>query len=745
MQLISLQKDTVDRILELYNPADKVVCEFKAPTGSGKTLMASYFISKMIEEHQEDNFIFVIATPSSSSLPLFFEQKINKYKVDLPYSKFEIEYIQSPSSKSDKSESIDKIVPQKNKVYIFGKSSFGRGRILSEYKIIDDFVLSAIDKGYKLIYIRDEAHIGGENKDNSQEAVNFEELMNNNASFVLRMTATPNMGDLHTKKVILKESELNNPLLNEGKYLLKTHPIFLLDKDLEDTEILNDAISKFKNIKKEYEELNIGIHPAMLIQVDNSSLKNKEKAQTFEKNLSSIKTELKNAGLKWVQYFGDSDKDSNRVYESNFTLEDITENNNEIDVIIFKIGPATGWDIPRACMLLQLRDVSSVNLNIQTIGRIKRNPYPNLEKNDITDKYYIYSNVEDCDKDTKIYNYELKEEYSKETFLSISISNKKDLTDNRPQPEFTDKLDRYLEENKNFIIQELKYSFEQEKEQVIKYKKVINRVGAKKIYTTISNPFIFLRDYKRKIIANKPIYEKIEGSIEKFAENLNIQKEFIFTILFENKRKNEILDLINQTKEFRPIYKVNEEFYDPKSYIEIYNSEKEDEKISSKKEYLFKINEDREISNRQPLDSKGPEHVVFEKLDEFIIDCENVKLWAKNLTSSNIFGEYLDDVNNIRKSYFDFILKFENGFYLYIEVKGIPDINENKTKLLEKAYKDYFEQNSKDLFSHKLAICVWKVDDQGQIKSSVYYDRNTIKEDLNVLNVENLLNTISNL
>ena len=741
MQLISLQKDTVNKILDLYNPENKIVCEFKAPTGSGKTLMASYFISKMIEEHNEDNFIFVIATPSSSSLPLFFEQKINKYKVDLPYSKFEVEYIQSPSSsKTDKNESIDKTVPEKNKVYIFGKSSFGKGRILSEYKIIDDFILSAKDKGYKLIYIRDEAHIGGEQEDKGQEAVNFENLMNTNASFVLKMTATPNMKDQNTKKIFLKESDLNDESLNEGKYLLKTNLVSLLDKDIEDREILSHAISKFKDIKKEYEELNIGIHPAMLIQVDNNS-SNKEKAKIFEDNLSVIKQQLQNAGLKWVQYFGNNDKDSNRVYKDNFTLDDITKNNNEIDVVIFKIGPATGWDIPRACMLLQLRNISSVSLNIQTIGRIKRNPYPNLEKNPITDKYYIYSNAKDCDLDLKPYNYQVQEKYQNEHFLSIHILNRKELINQKPQSEFIKKLDIYLKENENFIIQEFKEFFIEEGQ---KYKKVINKVGIKEIYTTISNPFIFLRDYKRKVITNKSIYYKIKETVEIFAKKIKVQKEFIFTILFENKRKNEILDLINQTIEFRPIYKINEEFYDPKSYIEIYDSNKEDEKISSKKEYLFKINEDTETLNRQPLDSKGPEHFVFEKLDDFISNCENVKLWAKNLTSSNIFGEYLDDFNNIRKSYFDFVLKFANRFYLYIEVKGIPDINENKTKYLEKSYIDYFKTKN-ELFSHKLAICVWRVDNKKQIKSSVYYDKNTIKEDLNLLTAEELLKIIPNL
>src|SRR5574344_570452 len=110
MELTSLQKHAVEQILQLYKPDSKVICEFKAPTGSGKTLMASFFISSMLERNQDVKLIFVIATPSSSSLPFFFEQKINQYKVDLPFSKFDVEYIQSPSStKNDKTESIQKI------------------------------------------------------------------------------------------------------------------------------------------------------------------------------------------------------------------------------------------------------------------------------------------------------------------------------------------------------------------------------------------------------------------------------------------------------------------------------------------------------------------------------------------------------------------------------------------------------------------------------------------------------------
>ena len=120
MELTSIQAKAVEEIYSHFSPVEKTRVDFKSPTGSGKTLMASWLISFIIERNPDENFIFVIATPSSSSLPFFFEQKINLYKKDLPYSKFEVEYIESPSSKTDAglNEQTPKIKLVRNKVYI---------------------------------------------------------------------------------------------------------------------------------------------------------------------------------------------------------------------------------------------------------------------------------------------------------------------------------------------------------------------------------------------------------------------------------------------------------------------------------------------------------------------------------------------------------------------------------------------------------------------------------------------------
>ena len=50
------------------------------------------------------------------------------------------------------------------------------------------------------------------------------------------------------------------------------------------------------------------------------------------------------------------------------------ENSSTIDIIIFKMVITEGWDIPRACMLFQMRDSQSKQLDEQVMGRVRRNP-----------------------------------------------------------------------------------------------------------------------------------------------------------------------------------------------------------------------------------------------------------------------------------------------------------------------------------------------------------------------------------
>ncbi len=755
MQLTSIQSRAVEQILSYYNSSAIVKVDFKSPTGSGKTLMATYFVSSLIDRNPNDQFVFVIATPSSSSLPFFFEQKINLYKKDLPFSKFDVEYIESPSSsKADNTESTPKIFPKINKVYIFGKSTFGKGRIFTERNIIDDFVKIINTKGYHLIYIRDEAHIGGKIS-SDEETKRFEDLMQNNAHFVINMTATPDY-KADTIKVIIKESELNDRRINDDKWLLKTSLIPLLNRDISDDDLLSDAIMQFKEIKNEYiklESQGVFIRPTMLIQVDNEPSKQPEKKGFFN-SIEKIKITLTNNGISWIQYFGDNDKDSNRVYKDKFTLDEITQIDNEIDVVIFKIGPSTGWDIPRACVLLQLRNVSSEILNTQTIGRIKRNPYPNLAKNDITDKYFIYSNAPKIDDDIVIYRYDVKNNLINDELAVIKIINKSQFSRRVSEDKIRKGINEFLTTNKNILIQEIKNLFVVNSKGIDIYKKERLSSNNHILYTEIQNVYIFLKEIDRLKENKSYVFDACKSLIDTFYHielkgtrlysDVLLFKEHLYLVLL-SKYFKELDNIIKKNCPFIATYKVELLKYDPRQYVQVYDGKVLEADMDDYDTYMFNIKKNDKSSTLQPLDS-NPEITVFDKLGKELYRLDDlVKVWCKNLTSSNINGEYIDDSHSFRHSYFDYIIKFSNDAFLYIEVKSENDIDPEKTAMLQRAYADYFAKKELTLFEHPLVISIWKVDENKNINQESFYDRNFIKDDLNTKTYKELINYIAKL
>ncbi len=724
MILTSLQNDKVNEIVYHFSKNVKEV-QFKSPTGSGKTLMASSVISKIINDHPSDDFVFVIATISHSELPKSFEKKINEYKQDLITSDFEVEYIESPSNnQNNKSDRVPQIKLIRNKVYIFGKATFGSGRIFTEQEVFSDFIHECKSQKFKVIYIRDEAHIGTKNQRQDAGVKTFEKLMTEKADFILKMTATLEYKS-GIKTVELKEKDLCDINKNENKWLIKNNPIKLDDNTISDELLLSKAIEEFQNIQKEYKKLDHLIRPALLIQVDNEPT-DKEKKIHFEQAIQQIKTKLSSKNLSWVQYFGENDKDFNTADNKSFSLNKITRNNDTTDCIIFKIGPATGWDIPRACMLLQLRNVSSANLNIQTIGRIKRNPYPQLIKNEITDKYFIFTNApKDKNNEYTIYDYQIKEKHLSENFAVIkAVKDEKEVFDLEKMKQ---EVSLFLKNKENEIKIQVSECF-------------TGSIYCEKDKKLVIKNALFL--VKRIHILSEKLTERHKQIIDEIRNQTHttFKWEQLHIILLAYFQK-EINTILHRCMPISVKYKLEFEALNPTVYTEILDVNNQSKINIEKSSYLFDIKENSSISHIQPLDSEK-EYNVGEVIKSFVKESSsNVKVWYKNQTTSNIYGEYINEAFETRKSYFDYIVKFNNGNYLYLEVKGDQesDIDINKTQLLQDSYKDYFSKTlEKELFKNKIVIAVVKVG-KHKITPFSFYDEKKIKTDLNGKSLKELL------
>lgn len=309
MVLTKVQEKAVTKIVNHYHNNVKLV-NFTAPTGSGKTFMIANVISRILETTtNNDKIIFVIFTLSQAELPIQFKNKLDDYQ-DCLTTKFNTYFYDSPSSKNDKTDN-DYHIKYKNKdVLIFGTSSFGKGRIFTELKRFEDFV-NEVKENYKLIYIRDEAHIG--DKKPKDVAKNEQELINKEADFIIKMTATPD-ADNNGKNVYISEKELNDE--NENKFLLKINPKFNIgfeNDGIDDDDILETAIKQFKEIKIQYHDKNIAnnyvINPAMLIQISSKN-QSKEIVNENDKRIDEIINKLNQNNLSWVIYLSERKESS---------------------------------------------------------------------------------------------------------------------------------------------------------------------------------------------------------------------------------------------------------------------------------------------------------------------------------------------------------------------------------------------------------------------------------------------------
>ncbi|WP_051619020.1 DEAD/DEAH box helicase [[Mycoplasma] collis] len=600
----------------------------------------------------------------------------------------------------------------------------------------------------KLVYIRDEAHYGGTIKLDSYEKT-FENLMLENADFIIKMTATPKGNE---KLIKITEQDLQNDNIK----LIKNEEVFNKNikisnkSEIDSFQLLNIACKEFNEVKKQYfleKELK-NIQPAMLIQVSD---KTKNNSEEFDENIEKIIKILEQNNLTWAKYFSDQKIDSNS--RINLNLEEISKNNSDINAIIFKVGPGVGWNIPRACMLIRLRNVCSETLNIQTLGRIKRNPNPtaNYSKNSIGLKYFVYSDNKLDIKDKTIFN--LKKELRKEKFFSgeMLIKNKKEkivinyfklwekfeifLNDNaieifqkikkffnlyqnsnndndnnlNKNLEFNKdkKINQNLNDNNKYLINEYKM-IKSENNEFVKYiiSKIYNEIDLKLFVIKFLN--------KHKNIFSSFIVENIKNWFFKQNNEFKNFNLFLYTIFkeyisnFEDIYNAFLKNIENKTE----LYEIEKTNFLPENYEEVLLKEKTQKVYANDYAYKAMIDAVKTYNKIELSYTSENENIFISELENFPLEKKDFFIWSKNLPHKGLSFEYLLE-GKIFNSYPDFIILYKKKHYLYFEVKGKKDINPKKTENILKAYKKYIENynnnSSKSLLKNEsdisLIIC----------------------------------------
>lgn len=329
---------------------------FRSPTGSGKTHMMADLMNRVLSEH--DDVIFLVSTLSKGGLA---QQNYDSFEQNSSVGLFP--QIKPYLINTELSGEEGLFIPTDYNVYVLPRDLYRDGGKLMQgamQHFLDNMTNDLFGQGKnKRIYlIKDECHQATNNLDNLSEDY-FQRVLN--------FSATPNLRRGQSPDVQITDEEAVRAKLIKD----------VVFGNEEDT--IEDALDKFREIKEDYIN-KLGVSPCLIIQISN-----KDKAEEeLENRIMPALNKLDNQSLKWM-IIANPTKKGNKTIDLSDTNDSIKgklpkekwkdyAKKSAIDVIVFKMVISEGWDIPRACMLYQVRDTTSKQLDEQVMGRVRRNP-----------------------------------------------------------------------------------------------------------------------------------------------------------------------------------------------------------------------------------------------------------------------------------------------------------------------------------------------------------------------------------
>ena len=361
-------------------------------TGSGKTIMLAEILRELKERDLSEQYVFVWAAPNK--LHAQSQKKLAKLLADTEYNLIDIESLESGALQENTIiftnwEKVFKRATKDDEEKGVKKGDFNNVVVKrgETGRNIQDILDATREAGLKTIIIVDESH-------QTFYGPNSQLLVHDviKPSLVIEASATPKFesSDNDTEKY-RRIKVTTDDVIDSG--LIKKQ--ILINSDIESIadELNRDAITtaviaglrKRAELEKEYETLGLKINPLMAIQLPTE---NKEELSELDSKVRSIVEEiLSNEGYEYY-----NKNLAIWLSEEKENLDNITDNNNMVDVLIFKQAIALGWDCPRAQVLVMLREIKNEAFQIQTVGRVLRMPEAKHYGDEMLDSAYVYTN-----------------------------------------------------------------------------------------------------------------------------------------------------------------------------------------------------------------------------------------------------------------------------------------------------------------------------------------------------------------
>lgn len=396
-ELISFQKTTVSKLLNevtsasAYHKVDgrPQVIAFRAPTGSGKTIVMATVIEDILNGNEnrleQPEAIFVWLSDS----PQLNEQ--SRMKIILKADK-----IQPGQCITIAEDTFDQETLDEGHIYFLntqklGKSSklvsHGDGRAFTIWQTLQN---TKERKGDHLYVIIDEAHRGMHDKEAAKATTIMQKFLKGSDAdgieampIVIGMSATDErfrrlVGNISSVRhdVDVRPEEVRSSGLLKDRIII-TYP----EQDtIDDMVILQAAADEWKNKCEHWNYYCVSqksqqVRPVFVIQVENRS-SDSASATEIGECVSRIETRT---GAHFSEYevvhtFGQTATiEVNGLKIHHVEASDIADNRS-IRVVFFKENLSTGWDCPRAETMMSFRHAQDATYIAQLLGRMIRTP-----------------------------------------------------------------------------------------------------------------------------------------------------------------------------------------------------------------------------------------------------------------------------------------------------------------------------------------------------------------------------------
>lgn len=365
------------KLLDAFGQRRRLV--FKAPTGAGKTVMASRMLGMLHSQLSDEGREVAVIWIAPNKL---HEQSYLKMK-----SFFAESCVLRPVVYDELDHSAAGYIHQGEVLFVNWESINKDNNLMvrdteAQASLYDIVERTQKEHSMPLIVVIDEEHMFGGREAKKSEKV----LARLNPKVEIRISATPisvadQMVSIDRRDVIkeemIKDGITINPQIDGQSHAGLSENEFLLEQ----------ALARRNEIARAYKRQGRQINPLLLIQLPNDT---SEKMDADDLSVAEmVKTRLRlchgistDNGRLAVWLSGDKQ-----------WLDNIEALDSPVEALLFKQAIALGWDCPRAAVLLIYRDIQSTTFGVQTVGRIMRMPEQRYYTDALLNHGWVYTNL----------------------------------------------------------------------------------------------------------------------------------------------------------------------------------------------------------------------------------------------------------------------------------------------------------------------------------------------------------------